>query len=88
MKYPYFHKDIDNESLGNYFCYKYVAAPKTIFNNTYKLEPGTYAVLKNNDLQIHTYWDIAKTKEVASQHLITVSLQQRENSTTYSLMLL
>ena len=71
MKYPYFHKDIDNESLSNYLCYKYVAAPKTIFKNTYKLEPGTYAVLKNNGLQIHTYWDIAKAKEAASQHLIT-----------------
>lgn len=71
MKYPYFHKDIDSESLGNYLCYKYVAAPKTIFKNTYKLEPGTYAVYKNNDLQIHTYWDIAKAKEAASQHLIT-----------------
>jgi len=71
MKYPYFHKDIDNESLGNYLCYKYIAAPKTIFKNTYKLEPGTYAVLKNNYIQIHTYWDIAKAKETASQYLIT-----------------
>lgn len=71
MKYPYFHKDIDNESLGNYLCYKYVAAPKTIFKNTYKLEPGTYAVLKNNDLKIHPYWDIVAAKEAASQHLIT-----------------
>lgn len=71
MKYPYFHKDIDNESLGNYLCYKYVAAPKTIFKNTYKLEPGTYGVFKDNDIQIHTYWDIAKAKEAASQHLIT-----------------
>jgi len=71
MKYPYFHKNIDNESLGNYLCYKYIAAPKTIFKNTYKLEPGTYAVLKDNALQIHTYWDIVTAKEVASQHLIT-----------------
>ncbi len=48
-----------------------IAAPKTIFKNTYKLEPGTYAVLKDNDLQIHTYWDIAKAKESAYQHMIT-----------------
>ena len=48
-----------------------MAAPKTIFKNTYKLEPGTYAVLKDNNLQIHTYWDIAAAKEAASQHLIT-----------------
>ena len=71
MKYPYFHKDIDSESLGNYLCYKFVAAPKTIFKNTYKLEPGTYAVFKDNNLQIHTYWDIAAAKEAASHHLIT-----------------
>ena len=87
MKYPYFHKDIDNESLGNYLCYKYIVAPKTIFKNTYKLEPGTYAVLKDNNLQIHTYWDIVAAKEAASQRLITDFLQPRVNSTTSSQML-
>ncbi len=71
MKYPEFHKDIDMESLGNYLCNKYIAAPKTIFQNTYKLEPGTYAVYKDNTLQIHKYWDIIKSKDEASQHLIT-----------------
>lgn len=71
MKYPDFHKDIDVESLGNYLCNKYIAAPKTIFKSTYKLEPGTYAVYKDNTLHIHRYWDIVKSKSEASQHLIT-----------------
>ena len=71
MKYPDLHKDIDMESLGNYLCNKYIAAPKTIFRNTYKLEPGTYAVYKDNTLQIHKYWDIIKSKNESSQYLIT-----------------
>ena len=71
IKYPDFHKDIDMESLGNYLCNKYIAAPKTIFKNTYKLEPGTYAVYQDSNFQIHKYWDIIRSKMVASQHLIT-----------------
>ena len=71
MKYPDFHKDIDMESLGSYLCNKYIAAPGTIFKNTYKLEPGNYAVYKDNSLQIHKYWDIVAAKSEATQHLIT-----------------
>nr|WP_297708400.1 asparagine synthase (glutamine-hydrolyzing) [uncultured Butyrivibrio sp.] len=71
MKYPPFHKEIDKEALGNYLCYKFVAAPSTIFKDTYKLESGTYAVLKDNKLTIKKYWDIAEKKETANRNMIT-----------------
>ncbi|WP_034445862.1 asparagine synthase (glutamine-hydrolyzing) [Butyrivibrio sp. AE2032] len=71
MLYPSFHKEIDYTSLANYLCYKFVAAPRTIFKNTYKLESGTYAVLKGNQLTICKYWDIAKQKESMSSRIIT-----------------
>ncbi len=70
MKYPGFIKDIDKKSLGKYLCYKYIAAPNTIFHNTYKLEPGTYAVLQNNDLTIKRYWDILEQKKYGLEHSI------------------
>ncbi len=63
MKYPGFIKDIDMNSLGYYLCNKYIAAPNTIFHNTYKLEPGTYAVLRNNKLTVRRYWDILEQKK-------------------------
>ncbi len=71
MKYPGFHKEIDNNALGNYLCNKYIASPGTIFKNTYKLQPGSYAVYKNNELTIKQYWDIDKVKNKAAGSMIT-----------------
>ncbi len=70
MKYPGFKKDIDSEMLGNYLCYKYIAAPNTIFKNTFKLEPGTYAIYSGDSLSISRYWDILERKEYASKREI------------------
>lgn len=71
MKYPGFKKDIDTEMLGKYLCNKYIVSPNSIFCNTYKLEPGTYAVYKNNELTIKRYWNILDRKKEASSSLIT-----------------
>lgn len=70
MNYPAFAKDIDLSVMGDYLCYKYIASPKTIFRNTYKLEPGTYAVFKGNMLTVSRYWDIlAQKADLASQEV-------------------
>ena len=71
MEYPYFHKDIDMEALGNYLCYKYIASPRTIFKNTYKLNPGYCAIYKNNELKVKCYWNITEKKEERSKKIIT-----------------
>jgi asparagine synthase (glutamine-hydrolysing) len=54
------NKKIDLESLSLYFQFGYINAPKTIFENTYKLEPGKYLTynLKSNKIDIQTYWDV------------------------------
>ena len=62
MNYPNYSKNIDFSVLGGYLCYKYIAAPKTIFQNTYKMEPGTYGVYKDGKFTIYSYWDVIKRK--------------------------
>lgn len=62
MSYPGFHKEIRMDMVGNYLCNKYIAAPNTIFENTYKMLPGTYLVLENNDINIDYYWNILERK--------------------------
>lgn len=54
------NKKIDLESLSLYFQFGYVNAPKTIFENTFKLEPGKYLTydLKSNKIDVKTYWDV------------------------------
>lgn len=69
MKYPSFVKDIDQEAVGMFLCNKCIMAPKTIFKDTYKLEPGKYLVLdcKKREIEkLDYYWnliDIANNTE-------------------------
>lgn len=63
MKYPDFHKEIRMDMLGKFLCYKYIAAPDTIFENTYKLVPGTYLIFNGNSIKVDRYWDILEEKQ-------------------------
>jgi len=58
MKHPDFNKEIDYSVLQLYLRYGYIPAPFTIFNNTYKLRPGHYLCVSNNNLKEVKYWDI------------------------------
>ena len=78
MKYPGFKKDIDTDILGKYLCNKYIVSPNTIFYNTYKLQPGTYGIYRNNELTIKRYWNITERKREASSGLITDYATARE----------
>ncbi len=64
-KHPNFKKNkkINLDSLSLYFQFGYINAPKTIFENTFKLEPGKYLTynLKTNKIDIETYWDITNS---------------------------
>ena len=71
MKYPGFKKTVRMDMLGNYLCNKYIASPDTIFEDTFKMEPGTYAVLKDNTLVVNKYWDLIERKHKAVKNLIT-----------------
>lgn len=45
-----FKKNICQGALGYYFKYNYIPSPKTIYENIFKLEPGSFLELKLNDL--------------------------------------
>jgi len=59
LKYPYFEKEIDPETILLFLLLQYIAAPKTIFKNCYKLLPGHYlSINKNSEIQVEKYWDV------------------------------
>ena len=64
-EYPNFQKELNKEVLPYYFQFGYIPAPHTIFENTYKLEPGHYLELniKNLKFKIRKYWSIDKCYE-------------------------
>lgn len=53
-----FQKNIDWTSFCDYFVYRYVPSPKTIWENTYKVPPASYLEIQTQtlDKKLHTYW--------------------------------
>lgn len=56
MKYPNFSKEINESVLNEYLYHGYIKAPRSIFKNVYKLQPGIFFVLKNENLTFTEYW--------------------------------
>jgi len=60
MQYPFFQKQINTKALGFFLSKQYIAAPDTIFENTFKLESGSILTISNGQINIEKYWDIAQ----------------------------
>lgn len=55
---------MDIEAIGNFLTLQYVPAPKTGFENIYKLPPASYFVLKDGNLKISRYWRLDFSKKI------------------------
>ena len=55
-----FDKEIDKNSLSNYFTYGYILQPYTIYKNCYKVHSAHFALydIKNNTLKQQKYWSL------------------------------
>ncbi|KHE92947.1 MAG: asparagine synthase (glutamine-hydrolyzing) [Candidatus Scalindua rubra] len=51
-------KEIDWTALDLYLTFNYIPAPKTIFENIRKLEPGYYLLAERKTVVTRKYWDI------------------------------
>ena len=67
MKHPEFHKEIRTDIISRYLCYKYICAPDTIFQDTYKVMPGEYIVWHQGKIEKKIYWDILKRFQECSE---------------------
>lgn len=57
LKFPGVRREMDEESLYHYLTYLVTPAPKTLFKNIYKLEPGTWGVIDSSgNLTTHKFW--------------------------------
>lgn len=68
--YPGFSECIRNELLPRFFVRKYLSAPDTIYENVYKLEPGTYLEIGEETEQKFKYWDALATYSEKSSNTI------------------
>lgn len=59
LTFPGFKKEIDENSLANYFFYGFVPSPASIFKKIYKLSPGYFLTVEKNGLMKEKkYWEI------------------------------
>ena len=59
LEVPGIVAELDEESLHQYLTFLWVPDPKTMFRGIFKLPAGHSAVLKNGELTITKYWDLA-----------------------------
>lgn len=60
-------RTVDTDALNLYFRMLYVPAPRTMFRNIFKVEPGTYLTYRDGTLETHRYWNPDRSKRFASR---------------------
>ena len=61
--FPGFDRHLNQEALIDYFNYRYVPAPSTLFNGIHKLMPGSYAIWELGELFEHKYFNPDDSEE-------------------------
>lgn len=66
-----FDNPVNARVLQHYFRYGYIAAPYSIYENIYKLQPGKYLLIRFpfEKYEIKTYWSMQETAVYGQQHL-------------------
>lgn len=68
-----FHNEIDRRVLPLYFQYGYIPAPYSIYQDIYKLMPGTWLSVDAATLEAEqdTYWDVKQVAKQGAAHPFT-----------------
>lgn len=70
MLYPGFLPQINYQVMHRYLLQCYINAPNTVFQNVYKLEPGSFLVFKDGILKHKKYWNIQAEYEYGTQNRV------------------
>ena len=81
MKFPGFRKVINRRMVEKFLCSKYIEAPWSVFEDTWKMCPGKYLILENGKITLHTYWDIREKKAEGETHPLTFEKALEEMDT-------
>ncbi len=59
-QYPNFEAQLDKKAVNDFLKYSYIPAPKSIYENISKLQPGKYLTFNTieNKIDIHSHWCI------------------------------
>ena len=59
LSHPLVKKELNLESVYQYFSFDYVPQPQTIFKNIHKLANGSVLIFKNNQVELGNYYQIS-----------------------------
>ena len=71
MSRPGFAKTIRNDIVTRYLYQQYINAPDTIFENVYKLEPGSILHYHNGQVKTWKYWDVKQVYHKMQENPVT-----------------
>lgn len=73
--FPFFNKKINLEAVNYQQLYKYIPNPISIYENVYKVNPGSYIEIDLNDLSFKEtkYWNIDQSIASSKENLFKVS---------------
>jgi asparagine synthase (glutamine-hydrolysing) len=65
-------KEIDYSSFSDYFVYRYIPSPKTIWKNIYKIPPANYLTFDINtfSFSLFEYWELKSNNEQENKDLL------------------
>ncbi len=71
-------KEIDFSAFADYFVYRYIPSPKTIWKNVAKLSPATYLEIDTINLNIKTteYWKIESLNKTENNDLLIKEINE------------
>ena len=71
MSRPGFSKKIRQDIVTRYLYQQYINAPDSIFENVYKLEPGSILHYQNGHVKTWKYWDVKKVYHKMQENPVT-----------------
>ncbi len=60
-------RKLNRSAIHEFFVYQTVHAPQTLIKDVMMLMPGHYAIVKNNNVTIEEYWNVARNADYSSE---------------------
>lgn len=78
LKAKVFEKEINKSALADYFVYRYIPSPKTIWNSLYKVAPANYLKidLVTFKTEVNEYWKLSGDDKKPSIGQLTETTKQ------------
>ena len=67
---------LDERAIDDYFAYRYVREPNTMFQDIKQVKSGYYMIFKNGRLEENQYWDIPADFNMETEYNETEILQE------------